>query len=217
VYGLAAANEKQEKAVSIKSNLEQIFEKYKSSINADLANSVFSFYANKAKEGENDAAYAILRIAKGLAGVLVAALGATLLVLSGGAAAPVAAILGAASSFIYFLGIMAKVIMDTKKFYADQSQREAYLKLVNPGQDQLSTPATEIDYSNRYIMVHKFAEAIVDGQKTEGEFPLTEILSAMSFTKLDMELLWGMLDRDVTRIEKTCLIEIVLAKKMGIV
>ena len=215
-HGLVAANQKRETALGIRNSLQKIFGANNEKIDPKLSDSLVSFFESNAKVAENEAAFSILRIAKGLAGMLIAGLGAVLLVMSGGAAAPVAAILGVASSFIWFLGLMAKVVMDIKKFNADQVQKEAYMALVNSAEAQAFISETSMDYSNHYMMVRKFAEAIVDGSKMEKDVLSQSIFSAMGFDELDIKLLEGMHAMEGPRMEKINSVEIFLRNKMGI-
>lgn len=215
-HGLVAANRKRENALDIRNSLQKIFEANAEKIDPKLSGSLLSFYESNAKDAENEAAFSIFRIAKGLAGMLIAGLGAVLLVVSGGAAAPVAAILGVASTFIWFLGLMAKVVMDIKKFHADQAQKEAYVAFVDSAEAQPVIPETGMDYSNHYMMVRKFAEGIVDGSKMKGDVLSQSIFSAMGFDELDIKLLEGMQAMEGPRVEKVISLEIFLRSKMGI-
>ena len=111
---------------------------------------------------------------------------------------------------------MAKVVMDIKKFHADQAQKEAYVAFVDSAEAQPVIPETGMDYSNHYMMVRKFAEGIVDGSKMKGDVLSQSIFSAMGFDELDIKLLEGMQAMEGPRVEKVNSLEIFLRSKMGI-
>lgn len=226
-YGLSAAKEKKEKLSAICAGLETFFKNNTGNVfSRDFEKALCSFFDSQANEANIDIGYSIMRMVRGAIGILLATVGTVLMVMSAGAASPVAALLGAGSSFLYFSAASAKVVMDLKKWIVDEEERLACQDRlaqedVNLSifRDSAALPAPTGDQSpmNRYFMLEALADSFVGTAGESGtEAALTELLEVLDFGALEIQILKGLVNMEADRKYKVDIIKRNLAGTMGI-